>query len=113
MDKVPAGAYTYSDSYLKQLRKAELIEYYRRVEGNWFNAIETNNIQYDNCKKLLKNERDKTINDSKGTVAKAICIGCGYLKGTECTYTGQNCGTSKPMLEVAMKALDELKVGDE
>lgn len=113
MDKVPTGAYTYSDSCLKQLRKAELIEYYRRVEGNWFNAIETNNIQYDNCKKLLKNERDKTINDSKGAVAKAICIGCGYLKGTECTYTGQNCGTSKPMLEVAMKALDELKVGDE
>lgn len=43
---------------------------------------------------------------------KAICIGCGYLKGTECTYTGQNCRTSKPMLEVAMKALDKLKAGD-
>ena len=107
MGKVPVGAYTYSDSYLKQLRKAELIEYYRRVEGNWFNAIETNNIQYDNCKTLLKNERNKAIEDSKEAVA--ICIGCGYLKETD-TYTGQNCGTSKPMLEVAMKVLDKLKV---
>lgn len=55
---------------------------------------------------------DKVIGDAKEAVAKAICIGCGYLKGTECTYTGRNCGTSKPMLEVAMKALDKLKVGD-
>lgn len=55
---------------------------------------------------------DKVIEDAKEAVAKAICIGCGYLKGTECTYTGQNCGTSKPMLEVAMKALDKLKAGD-
>lgn len=55
---------------------------------------------------------DKVIGDAKEAVAKAICIGCGYLKETECTYTGQNCGTSKPMLEVAMKALDKLKAGD-
>jgi hypothetical protein len=110
MGKVPVGAYTYSDSYLKQLRKVELIEHYRRVEENWFNAIETNNTQYENYKTLLKNERNNAIEDSKEAVAKAICIGCGYLKGTECTYTGQNCRTSKPMLEVAMKALDKLKV---
>lgn len=56
--------------------------------------------------------REKTIEDSKEAVAKAICIGCGYLKETECIYTGQNCRTSKPMLEVAMKALDKLKAGD-
>ena len=52
---------------------------------------------------------NKAIEDSKEAVAKAICIGCGYLKETD-TYTGQNCGTSKPMLEVAMKVLDKLKV---
>lgn len=57
-------------------------------------------------------ERNKAIEDSKRAVAKAICIGCGYLKETESTYAGQNCGTSKPMLEVAMKALDKLKAGD-
>ena len=56
--------------------------------------------------------REKTIEDSKEAVAKEICIGCGYLKETECTYAGQNCGTSKTMLEVAMKALDKLKAGD-
>lgn len=56
---------------------------------------------------------DKVIEDAKEAVAKAICIGCGYLKGTECTCAGQNCGTSKPMLEVAMRALDKLKAGDE
>lgn len=38
--------------------------------------------------------REKTIEDSKEAVAKAICIGCGYLKETECTYTGQNCRSS-------------------
>lgn len=84
MDKVPAGAYTYSDSYLKQLRKAELIEYYRRVEENWFNAIETNNIQYDNCKTLLKNERNKAIEDSKEAVAKAIYGTVGNMLDREC-----------------------------
>ena len=56
--------------------------------------------------------RDKTINDSKVAVAKAICIGCGQLNETECIYSGQICRTSKPMLEVAMKALDKLKAGD-
>ena len=33
MNEIPIGAYTYSDSYLKQLRKAELIEHYRRVDS--------------------------------------------------------------------------------
>lgn len=40
-------------------------------------------------------ERNKAIEDSKRAVAKAICIGCGYLKETECTYIGQNCRTSR------------------
>lgn len=52
--------------------------------------------------------REKTIEDSKEAVAKAICIGCGYLKEAECIYTGQNCRT----LEVAINALDELKAGN-
>jgi dsRNA-specific ribonuclease len=56
--------------------------------------------------------REKTIEDSKEAVAKEICIGCGYLKETECTYTGQNCRTSKPMLKATVKALDKLKAGN-
>lgn len=51
----------------------------------------------------------KAIDDAMEKSAKAICIGCGYLKGTKCTYTGCNCGVSKPMLETVMKALEQLK----
>lgn len=72
-------------------------------------------------------ERNKAIEDSKRAVAKAICIGCGYLKGTECTYAGQNCGKGRPkwgaeqnkqyyileILNVEKMAADEKRVGDE
>lgn len=56
---------------------------------------------------------NKAIDDAMGKVAKAICIGCGYLEGTKCTYKGANCQVSKPMLEVVVKALEELKAGRE
>lgn len=54
---------------------------------------------------------NKAIDETMIASAKAICIGCGYLKGTKCTYTGCNCGVSKPMLETVMKALEQLKAG--
>lgn len=41
--------------------------------------------------------------------AKAICVGCGYLEGTKCTYEGGNCGVSKPMIETVMEALGQLR----
>ena len=56
--------------------------------------------------------RAKAIDDAIDEAAKAICIGCGYLKGHECTYKGANCGVSKPMLEVVVKALEQMKAGD-
>lgn len=56
--------------------------------------------------------RNKAIDEAMVASAKAICIGCGYLKGTKCTYTGSNCGVSKPMLEAVMKALEQLKAGE-
>ena len=56
---------------------------------------------------------DKAIDEAMISSAKAICIGCGYLKGTQCTYKGCNCGVSKPMLESVMKALEQLKAGGE
>ena len=40
MSEIPFGAYTYSDSYLRKLKKNELIEYYRTLEKNWFGLIE-------------------------------------------------------------------------
>lgn len=60
---------------------------------------------------MLRETRIKTIDEAMEKTAKAICIGCGYLEGTKCTYNGANCQVSKPMLEVIVKALEELKAG--
>lgn len=63
MSNIPVGAYTFSDSYLMRLKKDELIEHYRTLERNWFNEIESSNIQIKNSKKLLKEEYNKAIDD--------------------------------------------------
>lgn len=63
MSNIPVGAYTFSDSYLRRLKKDELIEHYRTLERNWFNEIESSNIQIKNSKKLLKEEYNKAIDD--------------------------------------------------
>ena len=59
----------------------------------------------------VANIRANAIDEAIDEAAKAICIGCGYLKGHECTYKGANCGVSKPMLEVVVKALEQMKAG--
>lgn len=56
-----------------------------------------------------KEIRAKAIEDAIEASAKAICIGCGHLDGHSCTYNGSNCGVSKPMLGVVVKALEKLK----
>lgn len=53
--------------------------------------------------------RNKVIDEAMAASAKAICVGCGYLEGTKCTYEGGNCGVSKPMLETVMEALGQLR----
>ena len=63
----------------------------------------------DMTQAMLKEERNKAIDEAMEESAKAICIGCGYLDGTKYTYTGCNCGVCKPMLETVMKALEQLK----
>ena len=63
MKRLLNGVYVFSDSYLKKKTKAELIEYIRTIEKNWINAEESNNIQYENCKRLLAEERNKAIDD--------------------------------------------------
>lgn len=55
---------------------------------------------------------NKAIDEAMVESAKAICVGCGYLEGTKCTYKGGNCGVSKPMLETVMRALEQLKAGE-
>jgi hypothetical protein len=57
------GRKTYSDGTLKSMTKDELIDIIRSLESNLKNAHETNNIQYENCKRLLSEERNKTLDD--------------------------------------------------
>lgn len=47
------GIKTYSDSTLKSMTKDELIRIIRCLESNLRNAYETNDIQYEHCKRLL------------------------------------------------------------
>lgn len=47
------GRKTYSDSTLKSMTKDELINIIRCLESNLRNAYETNDIQYEHCKRLL------------------------------------------------------------
>lgn len=60
-----------------------------------------------------KQKKGLSVDEAKAIAAKAICIGCGYLTGYECSYNGGNCMTSKPMLESVSKSFDEKKEEDE
>lgn len=55
------GKNTYSNSTLKSMTKDELIDIIRCLESNLRNAYETNDIQYENCKRLLN--ENETIRD--------------------------------------------------
>ena len=63
MVKKVNGFYSRSDSYFKKMRKQELIDYIRTIEKNWENSLITNDIQYENCKRLLAEERSNAIDD--------------------------------------------------
>lgn len=71
------GKYTLADSSLKHMTKDELIRIIRCLESNLRNAHETNDIQYENCKRLLSEERNKTLDE----VLKACDIECGLYSG--------------------------------
>lgn len=71
------GKHTLADSSLKHMTKDELIRIIRCLESNLRNAYETNAIQYDNCKSLLSEERNKTLDE----VLKACDIECGFYSG--------------------------------
>ena len=57
------GRKTYSDSTLKSMTKDKLIYIIRCLESNLRNAHETNDIQYENCKRLLSEEKNKTLDE--------------------------------------------------
>lgn len=67
------GKHTLTDRSLKHMTKDELIRIIRCLESNLRNAYETNNIQYENCKRLLSEERNKTLDE----VLKNCDIECG------------------------------------
>lgn len=71
------GKHTLADSSLKHMTKDELIRIIRCLESNLRNAYETNAIQYDNCKSLLNQEKNKTLDE----VLKACDIECGFYSG--------------------------------
>lgn len=71
------GKHTLADSSLKHMTKDELIRIIRCLESNLRNAYETNDIQYDNCKSLLSEEKNKTLDE----VLKACDIECGFYSG--------------------------------
>ena len=71
------GRRTYSDSTLKSMTKEELIDIIRCLESNLRNAHETNDIQYEHCKSLLNQEKNKILDE----VLKACDIKCGLYSG--------------------------------
>ena len=81
-----------------------------RVDAENMDSIKD---KIEELSKYAESQYNKAIDEAMISSAKAICIGCGYLKGTQCTYKGCNCGVSKPMLESVMKALEKLKAGVE
>lgn len=71
------GKHTLANSSLKHMTKDELIRIIRCLESNLRNAYETNAVQYDNCKSLLSEEKNKTLDE----VLKACDIECGFYSG--------------------------------
>jgi len=55
------GKHTLADSSLKHMTKDELIRIIRCLESNLRNAYKTNDIQYENCKRLLSEEKESQI----------------------------------------------------
>lgn len=89
------GKHTLADSSLKHMTKDELIRIIRCLESNLRNAYKTNDIQYENCKRLLSEEKNKTIDE----VLKACDIECGLYSGDVKNLTRH----------VLMRVLDELR----
>ena len=89
------GRKIYSDSTLKSMTKDKLIDIIRCLESNLRNAHETNDIQYENCKRLLSEEKNKTLDE----VLKTCDIECGLYSGDVTNFTRH----------VLMRVLDGLR----
>ena len=77
------------------MTKDELIDIIRCLESNLRNAHETNDIQYENCNRLLSEEKNKILDE----VLKACDIECGFYSGDVKNLTRH----------ILMRVLDELR----
>lgn len=66
------GIPNYANSTLLSMPKSELLGYIRTIEKNWRNAEQTIEIQVENCKKLLAEERNKAIDDFIDNVVEEL-----------------------------------------
>lgn len=66
------GIYRYANSTLLAMPKSELLAYIRTIEKNWRNAKETIEIQANNCKRLLNEERNNAIEDYNKWITEQI-----------------------------------------
>ena len=82
ISKMSNGFYTFSDSHFKSMRKQDLINYIRTIEKNWQNSLITNDIQYENCKRLLTEEQSKAIDKFVSALVPRLTDAI-YLKDVE------------------------------
>ena len=82
------GFYSFSDSYLKSMKKQDLINYIRTIQKNWENALITNDIQYANCKRLLVEERAKAIDEYLNLLCEHCMKQENVCYSQECPFVG-------------------------
>lgn len=102
-----------ADSFMKDSGINELLN--MACESETLKENQRNCDECAGCTDCLcdyANTRVHAIDEAIQESAKAICIGCGYLKEYKCTYKGGNCSVSKPMLESVTEALEQLKNKD-
>lgn len=104
MSKFANGFYTWSDEHFKSMKKQDLINYIRTIEKNWENALITNEIQYNNCKILLVEERKKVIDE----YFDELCRTSESVRPVG--MTGRH---NVVLIERAMEIAEQMKVGGE
>ena len=111
ISKMSNGFYTFSDSYFKAMRKQDLINYIRTIEKNWENSLITNGIQYENCKRLLAEERNKAIDEFAERLKKlyqAYDIDLCLQDNDHLSYTNSRIALESYIDEIA----EQMKVGE-
>lgn len=99
------GIPLYANSTLLSMPKSELLGYIRTIEHNWRSAEQTLEIQAENCKRLLAEERNKAIDDCIDKFAN-ILSNIPNICGRQCPVKC-NWGTEENCKEMCKKWLKE------